>query len=62
MAMNALQQALVRAGFAEEPKRKKRHGKQFTCNKCGNVMISPDNTNLMYCPHCDSSYFIFDNK
>lgn len=61
MAMNSLQKALVNAGLAEEPKERKRRGKQFKCNKCGEVMEHPDNMNVMFCKDCDSSYFIFTN-
>lgn len=62
MAMNALQKALVNAGLAKEPKQKRRKGKDFKCNKCGTVMTHPEDTNVMWCPHCDSSYFIFTNS
>lgn len=61
MVMNSLQKALVNAGLAEEPKDRKRRGKQFKCNKCGEVMEHPDGMNVMFCPKCDSSYFIFSN-
>lgn len=61
MAMNAMQRALVNAGLAEEPKERKRRGKQFKCNKCGEVMVHPDWGNFLVCPKCDSSYFIFSN-
>ena len=48
--------------IAEEPKERKRRGKQFKCNKCGEVMEHPDwASNVMWCPKCDSSYFIFTN-
>ena len=49
MAMNSLQKALVNAGLAEEPKDRKRRGKQFKCNKCGEVMEHPDGMNVMFC-------------
>lgn len=59
--MNQLQKALVNAGLAESPKmRKSRNGKQFKCKKCGTIMIHPENTNLMYCPQCDKSFYIFN--
>lgn len=59
--MNQLQKALVNAGLAEESKvRKYRGGKQFKCKKCDTIMIRPDNTNLMYCPKCDKSFYLFD--
>ena len=62
MAMNAMQRALVNAGLAEEPKECKRRGKQFKCNKCGEVMEHPTDCNFMYCRNCNSpSYFIFTN-
>ena len=62
MAMNAMQRALVNAGLAEKPKDRKRRGKQFKCNKCGEVMEHPEwASNVMWCPKCDSSYFIFTN-
>lgn len=59
--MNQLQKALVNAGLAEAPKmRKSRNGKQFKCKKCGTIMVRPENTNLMYCPQCDKSFYIFN--
>lgn len=59
--MNQLQKALVNAGLAEAPKmRKSRNGKQFKCKKCGTIMIRPENTNFMYCPQCDKSFYIFN--
>ena len=62
MAMNAMQKALVIAGFTEEPKGRKRKGKTFQCNKCGNEMYQPEDTNVMVCPNCEKSYFIFSKK
>lgn len=62
MTMNAMQKALVIAGFAEEPKEKKHKGKTFQCNKCGAEMVKPEDCNFMYCPDCDRSFFIFDKK
>ena len=62
MAMNSLQKALVEAGLAKEPKERKRKGKEFKCNKCGEVMTNPDGINVMYCKNCNTpSYFIFTN-
>jgi formylmethanofuran dehydrogenase subunit E len=62
MVMNAMQKALVSAGLAKEPKSRKRRGKQFSCNRCGETMIQYDDVNVMVCPNCDRSYFIFSNK
>lgn len=60
MVLNALQRELVKTGLAEVPEEKARKkGKQFACKKCGEQMVKPDDTNIMYCPNCESSYFIF---
>lgn len=59
---NQLQEELVRTGWAEAPKpKRKRAGKQFKCKTCGATMVNPDWGNFMYCPKCEkkASYFIF---
>ena len=60
MAMNSLQKELVRTGWAEEPKEKRKHYKQFKCHKCGSRMIQVPDTNTMACENeqCNQ-YFIF---
>lgn len=57
--LNALQKALVDAGLAQEPKPRKRNGKQFKCHRCHNVMTKVPDSNIMYCEQC-GQYFLFD--
>lgn len=59
MTMNAIQQALVNAGLAEEPKTRRPRPKQFKCHKCHNVMTKVLDSNIMYCNRC-GQYFLFD--
>lgn len=60
---NQMANALVGAGIAEPLKPKRpRKGKSFKCHKCNTEMVKPENTNVMYCPSCDSSYFIFSDR
>lgn len=60
--MNVLQKALVNAGLANEPKRRKRkkQTKEIKCRKCGQVMYKPENTNVATC-EC-GNYIIFDGR
>lgn len=59
---NQMANALINAGITKPLKPKRaRKGKTFKCHKCGKDMIKPDDTNIMYCPSCDDSYFIFSN-
>lgn len=59
--MNQLQKALVKAGLANPPKtyKARKSKKRFVCKKCGASMVISENTNVMYCPECDKSYFLF---
>lgn len=61
MPLNAMQKALVNAGFAEEPKQRKRKPKNFKCRVCGAPMIIVDDSNIMTCSgdKC-KNYFLFD--
>lgn len=60
--MNVLQKALVNAGLANEPKRRKRkrQTKEIKCRKCGKVMYKPENTNIAAC-EC-GNYIVFDGQ
>ncbi len=57
--LNALQRALVDAGWAEEPKPQKPKYKQFKCHKCKTIMTKVPDSNIMYCSEC-GQYFLFD--
>lgn len=68
--MSTLQEALINAGFAEEPKpRRKRKPKTYKCKVCGSSMIIIDNSNVMVCSGDNlkegktcKNFFLFDNK
>lgn len=59
---NQMEKALVNAGYEASKPKRKRPGKQFKCRKCGEVMIQPEDTNVMACSKCANSFFIFDNR
>ena len=59
--MNALQKALVNAGFAKEPKHKKNKHKPIACRKCGENMYQPDGDNYAYCQKC-GNYIVFNRQ
>lgn len=56
---NQMAVALEKAGF-QRPKEKPRRRKQFKCHKCGTLMRYIGNGNVMVCPACDLSFYIFD--
>lgn len=59
--MDAMQCALVSAGLAQKPKKRKSKKREYQCNKCGAPMIRVENTNVMACSSCQN-FFIFDNS
>lgn len=68
--MSTLQQALINAGLAKEPKsRKPRKQKVYKCKVCGSPMERVEGTNIMYCSSSNlkagktcKNFYIFGTK
>lgn len=58
--MNALQKAIVEKGLAKAPRQRRFKPKTYTCAKCGALMETIENTNIVACTKC-SNYFMFNS-
>lgn len=57
---NQMEKAFKSAGVEKNGKQRQHREKQFSCKRCGEPMIHPADTNIMYCssPKCNN-YYVF---
>ena len=57
---NQMEKAFKSAGIEKKSKHRRNREKQFSCKRCGEPMIHPVDTNIMYCsnPKCNN-YYVF---